>query len=200
MTTLIVTADNQVALEGGKVGYGTCTMGSRSGSYETYAVRLSSKAASLVEIGDTIEYWRGKSDWCIQDAGGQIIKADGRKIQITGSADNGIDTGHPPHLGLKMIQAPKLCWEAIDSSFSINVIKHIETGEVFYSGGKCYPSSIEHARKSYEAFYSPEIKLTATQKAEFTWYGNPMYGFQSGWWRSLKKVIKLVDTDKPVIL
>ena len=197
MTTLIVNANNQVALEGGKVGYGSCTMYCRGGSYETYAVRLSSKAAGFVEIGDTIEYWKGATDWCVVDCNGQIIKADGRKIQLTGSADNGIDTGHPPHLGLEMIQAPKLCWEATES---LNVIQHCESGEVFLSGGRCYPSSIEHARQSYEAFYSPEVKLTATQKAEFTWYGNPMYGFQSGWWRSLKKVIKLVDTDKPVIL
>ena len=197
MATLIVTANNQVALEGGKVGYGSCTMSSRHGSYETYAVRLSSKAASMVELGDTLEYWRGKSDWCIVDCGGQIIKADGRRIQLTGSADLGIDTGHPPHLGLKMIQAPKLCWEAIES---INVIKHCETGELFNGFGKCYPSSLEHARQSYESFVAPEVTLSANQKAEVTLYGNPMYGFQSGWWRVYKKVIKLVYTDKPVIL
>lgn len=197
MASLIVTADNQVALEGGKVGYGSCTMSSRHGSYETYAVRLSSKAVTLVELGDTLEYWKGKTDWCIQDAGGQIIKSDGRKIQLTGSADLGIDTGHPPHLGLLMVQAPTLCWEATES---LNVIQHCESGEVFLSGGRCYPSSIEHARQSYEAFYAPEVKLSTKQKAEFTWYGNPMYGFQSGWWRVCKKVIKLGNTDKPVIL
>lgn len=196
MATLIVTADNQVTLEGGKIGYGTCTMGSRSGSYETYAVRLSSKAASLVEIGDTIEYWRGATDWSSVECSGQIIKVDGRKIQLTGWGDNGIDTGHPPHLGLKMVQAPKLCWEAIES---INVIQHCETGELF-NGGRCYPSSIEHARQSYELFVAPEITLSANQKAEVTLYGNPMYGFQSGWWRVYKKVIKMSSTDKPVIL
>lgn len=196
MTSLVVTADNQRLLDGGKVGYGTYTMSSRHGSYETYAVRLSSKAAAFVEIGDTIEYWKGATDWCVVDCGGQIIKADGRRIQLTGSADNGIDTGHPPHLGLKMVQAPKLCWEAIES---INVIQHCETGELF-NGGRCYPSSIEHARKSYEPFVAPEITLSANQKTEVTLYGNPMYGFQSGWWRVYKKVIKMSSTDKPVIL
>lgn len=196
MTSLIVTANNQTILEGGKVGYGSCTMGSRSGDYETYAVRLSSKAASLVELGDTLEYWKGKTDWCIQDAGGQIIKSDGRKIQLTGSADLGIDTGHPPHLGLLMIQAPKLCWEVTDS---ITVIQHCESGELF-KGGRCYPSNITHARKSYEAFVAPEIILSANQKAEIKVYGSPSYGFQSAWWQVSKKVIKLVDTDKPVVL
>lgn len=200
MTNLVVTAKNQVALEGGKVGYGSCNFFCRGGSYQTYAVRLSSKAASMVAEGDILEYWKGRTDGCYCEAGGQIIKTDGRKIQLTGSADNGIDTGHPPHLGLKMVQVPKLCWEVVDSYFSIDVIKHIETGEVFSSEYRCYPSSIEHARKSYEPFVPPQVELSANQKAEFTWYGNPMYGFQSGWWRRLKKVIKLVDTDKPVIL
>ena len=199
MASLIVTAENSRVLDGGKVGYGTCTMGSRSGNYETYAVRLSSKAASLVKIGDTLEYWKGKTDWCIQDAGGQIIKSDGRRIQLTGSADLGIDTGHPPHLGLLMIEAPKLCWES-DPYTTLHIIQHCESGEVFLSGGRCYPSNLEHARQSYEAFIAPEVELTANQKAEVTLYGNPMYGFQSGWWQVCKKVIKMRPTDKVVIL
>lgn len=197
MSSLIVTADNSRVLDGNKVGYGTCTMSSRHGNYETYAVRLSSKAASMVELGDTIEFHRGATDWCSVDCSGQIIKSDGRRIQLTGSADNGIDTGHPPNLGVLMVEAPKLCWEATES---INVIQHCESGELFLSGGRCYPSSLEHAKQSYEAFVAPEVKLSATQKAEVTLYGNPMYGFQSGWWRVYKKVIKMRSTDKPVIL
>lgn len=198
MSSLVVTVENTTVLEGGKVGYGSTNFSCRGGSYQTYAVRLSAKAASLVELGDTIEYWRGKTDWCTVECSGQIIKANGKKIQLYGYADNGIDTGHSPHLGLKMIQAPKLAWEP-ESSLSINVIQFHGTGEVFLSEGRCFPSSIEHARSSYKTFVAP-IELAANQKAELTLYGNPMYGFQSGWWRLLKKVVRMRDTDKVLVL
>jgi hypothetical protein len=197
MTSFVVTAINQTPLEGGKVGYGKVTMSSRHGSYETYAVRLSGKTASMVEIGDTLEYWRGKSDWCVVECGGQIIKSDGKKIQLTGSADIGIDTGHPPHLGLKMIQAPKMEWEVVDYSSILDVIVYLPTGEVFYQDGMCFPSSIEEARVRRNKFVEPEINFP--YKGEYTWRGNPLYGFQSGYFCTLKKVIRLRDTDIPLI-
>ena len=111
MASLIVTTENQQQLEGGKVGYGSCTVWTKYGETSLYEIRLSAKAASMVSEGDTIEWWRGQHDGPVQDCTGQIVKKNGQKIQLTGYADIGVGTGHPPYLGLKMEKAHRLVCE-----------------------------------------------------------------------------------------
>ena len=201
MPSLIVTAHNQELLEGGKVGYGTSTVWTRYGASTTYEVRLSAKAASMVEDGDTIEWWRGQNYGPVQDCAGQIIKPDNRRIQLTGSADLGIHTGHPPHLGLKMKQACKLVWE-YDSKlgYSQLLVEHLPTKERFVLDGKCFPSTIEEARTKYTSFKVPKLNLGKNQMYVFKSIGKPLYEFQQLHCSVVKKTIALVDTDQPVIL
>ena len=67
MASLIVTTENQQQLEGGKVGYGSCTVWTKYGETSLYEIRLSAKAASMVSEGDTIEWGRGQSYGPVQD-------------------------------------------------------------------------------------------------------------------------------------
>ena len=110
MASLIVTKEQEL-LEGGKVGYGSCIVWTKYGEMKMYEIRLSAKAASMVSEGDTIEWGRGQSYGPVQDCTGQIIKKNGQKIQLTGYADIGVGTGHPPYLGLKMEKTHRLVEE-----------------------------------------------------------------------------------------
>lgn len=86
-------------------------LGSGKGSYD-YQVRLSPKAANLCQPGDQIRVWdAGQSEFAYVPCEGEIIKPSGWRIQLRGSRDIGIHTGHPPHMSLKMQQTLKVCWE-----------------------------------------------------------------------------------------
>jgi hypothetical protein len=111
MRNLIVTKENRQPLEGGRVSFGEQYFSCRGGSYRTYEVRLSAKAAAYLEDGDELRWWDGPSELPYIACGGEIIKADGRRIQLRGSRDVGIDTGHPPRLTLKMRSRRGVTWE-----------------------------------------------------------------------------------------
>jgi hypothetical protein len=113
MKAITVAMSDSVVYEGGKTGFGGIT--SYGGSKWEYAVRLSSKASTLVEDGDIIGYWDcGLSDWCHQDCRGVIYKPTTHQvIALQGGRDNGIRTGHPPYLGLVMTKKLKMVWDRI---------------------------------------------------------------------------------------
>jgi hypothetical protein len=112
MKSITVTAENRQPLQGGRVAFGRQNFSCRGGSYETYEVRLSAKAAALLEGGDELRW----GDWGANElpyirCRGEIIKSDGRRVQLHGSRDVGIDTGHPPHMGLVMQTRKGVTWE-----------------------------------------------------------------------------------------
>jgi len=102
---------------------GKCSFGSRNGDYETYAVRLSKSAFAMLEYGDILTFGTGKCEWCVCDATGEILKPDGTRIKLTGTADIGIDTGHPPHLKLEYVQTWKLQWDTCPYEYEKTLAK-----------------------------------------------------------------------------
>jgi hypothetical protein len=115
MRTLTVDLSKSVVYAGGKTGYGGVT-NYGNGTWE-YTLRLSAKAASLVEDGDIIGYADyGASEMSHQDCRGVIYKPSIHKvIALQGSRDNGIHTGHPTHLGLVMTKTPQLNWKRLEN-------------------------------------------------------------------------------------
>lgn len=209
MTKLIlVTQDNQIRLEGDRIGYGNTWFHGRNKGWETYKVRLSANATKWVEIDDTIE-WRdcGSSDGCHQGCGGEIIKHNSKaRIQLTGSRDLGIDTGHSPHLGLKMIQKWKcdydFCYQNHLPSLPYSVAvspsgKEFALWATDNLSDMIMISKIEIEREEFHF-----NKLVAREnnwhliKYNHQTYPGGWSTYNLGW---VKKVIKLRDTDKVLI-
>lgn len=200
---LVITADNQQVLEGGRIGYGRDRYTCRGGGYESYQVRLSAAAAAWAEVGDILRWWRtGPSDMAYQACGGEIVKADGRRIQLKGSMDLGIDTGHPPHLGLKMQQVTKPVWEPIWET-QRSLLRHEASGVLFVKKLTCPPLgglTIAQAREELELFQLPEIPKG--QQPHWRWE-DPYQGCESwreGYFSVQHRIIKEVDSDRPEIL
>lgn len=215
MQEIIVSADNQRLL-GERIGYGSQEFPGRGRSYETYQIRLSAKAAILVEVGDIIRFWDcGQSDWTYQECDGEIIKADGRRIQLQGSRDLGIDTGHPPHLGLKMSQRLELSWEYVEGQ---NVkfpklAEYIPTGEIFDIAGMTgnfathlQNRGIEYVRENYPSWdlyavitncnHPTNIRLS--KRVSFDPVHSPNWQQVFFYWEKKKLILK--DTDEPLVL
>jgi hypothetical protein len=192
-----VTSSNVVELEGGRIGIGEQDFSCRAGSYKTYQVRLSQSAAKYLEEGDIIEVWDGRSELPYVECGGQIIKSSGERIQLKGSRYVGIDTGHPPHLGLKMIQSPQLTWETLES---ITLLKHEETKFVFVKKGLC-PAlgdlTLEEAQNSFQVWegYKDHFTLNRNERCEVKYNDTTYYGWTQGYVWKQKKVVRLSDTN-----
>lgn len=94
------------------IGIGEQNFSRRGGSYQTYQVFLATEAASYLEDEDRIRWWdRGTDCLPVIPCAGEIVKPDGRRVQLVGNRDCGIDTGHPPHLKLKTKTVKGLVWE-----------------------------------------------------------------------------------------
>lgn len=108
--SITVTSKNCRRLESGRVAIGARQFSGRGGSYETYEIRLSAKAAAYLGEGDTVDWWDCDNVLPCIRCKGEIIKPDGRRIQLNGCRDVGIDTGHPPHMGLTMKTRTGVVW------------------------------------------------------------------------------------------
>jgi len=101
MKNVIVTADNRQPFPSGGVAFGEQDFSCRGGSRRTYEVFLAASAVAYLAEGDEVRWWDRGSDLPVISCAGEIVKPDGRRIQLVGCRDCGIDTGHPPNLRLK---------------------------------------------------------------------------------------------------
>ncbi len=105
MQTIIVNPENSRVNEKGSLEIGRISFPGRQAKGETFQVKLKKAVVPFVGMGDILIYGdTGASEWTYQECYGILAKEDGRKIHLTGSRDLGIDTGHPPVLGLKYEQ------------------------------------------------------------------------------------------------
>lgn len=121
MNSLIVTAETPRSAEKGMIELGEKTVSRRGKNYRTYEVRLSSTAAKIVENGDVINWWDSSSDLPCIELEGEIIKKN-KRYQLKGYRDVGIDSGHPPHLSLKMKTRKEITW-ILDEGEVFNVVR-----------------------------------------------------------------------------
>jgi hypothetical protein len=183
MKAITVAMSDSVVYEGGKTGFGGIT--SYGGSKWEYAVRLSSKASTLVEDGDIIGYWDcGLSDWCHQDCRGVIYKPTTHQvIALQVGRDNGIHTGHPTHLGLVMTKKPKPIWEKVmDDSI------YPKLPQASYK--------LEYSIQDIER-YLDVIGFIQSSNVRLHRWENP-----SGWadFQFQKKVVQMTATDIPSVI
>lgn len=208
MRSLIVTAENRQPLEGGRIAFGQQNFSCRGGSYKAYEVRLSAKAAAYLENGDTLRWWDDSSELPYIECGGEIIKPDGRRIQLRGGRDVGIDTGHPPHLTLRMKtkKAVTWKWDANAERTSWSVVR--APWGTWYKFTHCPPgmwgvkSHKEFMQWAFDAevfdgktqYLAPNRRLNLTVRPE------DQQGWISGTLTPQVKVIGDVTTEEPEIL
>jgi hypothetical protein len=179
-------------LSHGAVGYGSTSIGSPSGSYETCEVELSARAANVVEIGDTISFYEcGQSKGCYREMKGEILKADGTIFHLTGGRDNGMYTGHSPSMNLEMVKAMKLVMSPVRDS-----IKLFKENEIVYVADL----TRERMMFSYDGdIFNPEVQLEKGQVASIVWGEQKLNGWTEGLYTVSAPAMKEVDTNKPRI-
>lgn len=105
MQTIIIVNPENSRINEGSLEIGRISFPGRQAKGETFQVKLKKAVVPFVEVGDVLTYGdTGASEWTYQECYGILAKKDGRKVHLTGSRDLGIDTGHPPVLGLKYEQ------------------------------------------------------------------------------------------------
>ena len=210
MKSIIVAADNFEIVHGGRMTLGRQEFGCRGGSYETYQVRLSASASAHVEVGDTINFWDGRSELPSIDCGGEIVKADGSRIQLDGCRDVGIDTGHPTHLGLKMQTRKGLTWEWDFDGVIPRAPSHVVRAPwgTWYRFDHCPPGiwGVESHEQMLEFATNCEVfdgktqPLSKTQRLRLTVGNEDNMGWIHGSLTPEVKCVGEVSTDKPLIL
>jgi len=198
-------------LEGGRMGLGKIFFPGRQSRGETYQVRLSPRASAMLALGDKLEWWDTDSS-CLPaiDCAGTITKLDGRVYHLIGSRDAGIDTGHPPHLGLRMVQEWKVCWEADADGFKHHKVAYSPWGVWYRYDSYRFPplegihSHEQMLMKGAEAFSGDELIYLdngSRYRLDIKYHGNPSQGWkwQTGWLWKEKKVIKMCDTETPLV-
>lgn len=211
MKTITLTDDNY-QISDGRYKIGTQTFQSRSGSFLTYEVRISRKAVQRSQLspGDKIIYFEwGLSDYSYQSCAGFIVKPDGTRYHLEGGRDNGIDTGHPVQLGLKMMQVAKVvedCEGIPDLPTLPSLIRYKPTMECFLmpnmATGTIQTLGIEYMR-SHEhstdiAFHNMTVPYPV--RIHEIWEAcDYAPDWERGRFEYRKKRIKLVDTDIPIV-
>jgi len=207
MKTIILTERNCQYLGGGRVAFGQQDFSCRGGSYSTYEVRLSARAAEYLSNGDTLRWWDGPSELPWVSCGGEILKRDGRRVQLTGSRDVGIDTGHPPHLGLKMKTRKGLVWDW-DSQGESFCVAHSPWG-MWYKYSHCPPGiwGIKTHQEfldwasDVQPFDGKTIVVSRVRRLCLVIKDAPdVIGWRIGTLVPQVKLIGDVSTDEPIIL
>lgn len=208
MMKSLVVACNRLPLTGGRVAFGEQDFSCRGGSYRTYEVRLSARAAQYLEDNDELRWWDGPSELPYISCGGEIVKSDGRRFQLKGSRDVGIDTGHPPQLTLKMKTRKGVTWEwdGTAERTSWSVVR--APWGTWYRFTDCPPGL--WGVKSHEQFmrwaanvevFSGETEyLSSNKRLKLTVRPEDQQGWVSGSLTPQVKKIGDVPTDEPLIL
>jgi hypothetical protein len=205
---IVLTADNHEFTENGALVIGESTMGSRRGVIRTYAARLGAKSASHLDPqpGDSISWHRCDGDLPCCGLKGEFVKADGRRFQLAGTEDVGIDTGHPPCLGLKYVQKWGVEWGYVNYA-EIRIVLHCASGRVFadipgIALGDLSLSRLDRGEVDLDRL--PELPLG--ERWRISWEEDPSsffehrYGWRRGCVHRERKVIKKIDTDQPLVL
>lgn len=202
MKEILVTGTEQ-PLSDGRVPFGSCMFGSRHGDYETYEVLLSAKASEHVSPGDTLKWWRGASEWCYVDCFGEIIKADGSRIQLRGGMDIGIDTGHPPHLILKYKEVWQPQWVRRDYDAKWDIIRHDESGQIWFKPKRLHfgygDLKLKHLEGATPLDYKKLPPLNEGERYGEHYYYH-CYGWSSGWVETQVRRVVKTKTDELLIV
>jgi len=208
MKSIVVSSENRQPLEGGRVAFGQQQVSCRSGICETYEVRLSANAAALLENGDELQWWDEASDLPTILCKGEIAKLDGRRIQLRGSRDVGIDTGHPPQLTLDMKTRKGVTWQWDSSAERTSWSVARAPWGTWYKFTHC-PSGMWGV-KSHEEFMSwatdAEVfdgktqNLSKNRRLKLTVHPEDKQGWISGSLTPQVKTVGDIKTDAPLIL
>jgi hypothetical protein len=160
----------------------------------------------MVSIGDTIIFHKGASDGCAVDCYGEILKQSGEVFSLLGDADNGIDTGHPPHMYLKMIQKWERGFSWVSDPREVNVLVHRESQRAFFMDRrKMRPAfgdlSPERASE-FATEFTGEVPLPPLE-GKLAWRKNILSENSYGWdelrYTVVKPTIQKVNTDRPCV-
>lgn len=207
---IVIGRENMRITTEGAAEVGSQEWRGRRGSFQTYEVRLRPAVVRVAypEPGDTVRYHRLDGDLPCYLVGGELQKSDGRRFQLIGSADVGIDTGHPPNLGLQYVQVWCCAWEdAFSHHFPI--VRELSSGKIFHCLRERSLGDLSRADLGEELDLATFPPLPLGERWEIVWdekipYGSSTmedhYGFHVGKVRRQVKRIDKRDTGIPLVL